>query len=550
MRTLIFAFIVSACLSLAGFGLGGDAARGASTLEWTECGDGLECATVPAPLDYARPSGREIDIALARLPAAGARIGSLLVNPGGPGASGVDFLRSIAAEAPAALHERFDIIGFDPRGTGGTIPIDCTENPTTFTDLDPTPDTPSEESELFAAARDFANDCRRRNSDILEFIDTVSSARDIEAIRVALDEETISYFGYSYGTQLGATYAGLYPERVRAFVLDGALDPALSAEDLVIEQARGFESALNAFLADCSANLECVFTAPDGDLGAALDEILADADRDPLPVEGDTRTVNEGVAMVGVLTALYDKEFGWPLLAESLASAQEGDGSGLQLLADFYNDRQEDGSYSNLLETYFAIECLDQPFPRGEDGYESLLPEILAVAPRTGPSVAAGTNLPCAFWPIEATGDPAPIRAAGAAPILVVGTTNDPATPYSWSQALASQLESGVLLTREGEGHTAYQQGSACIDAAIETYLVTLQPPPDNTVCQQDDAAGAPAPLPVSSPTPPSGSISAPDTGAGAPSGGRSWGRAAAAALIAGVLLVIAGERAWRRARR
>lgn len=553
MKALLFAIFASTLVLATTIRATPDSGSAASSIAWKDCDDGLQCATVRAPLDHAQPSGPKIDVAIARLPAAdpSTRIGSLLINPGGPGASGVDFLRAIVEDPPKAWHDNFDIVGFDPRGTSDTIPVDCTDKPTSFTDLDPSPDTAAERTALYDAAKKFGADCKLKNNDILPFIDTISAAKDIDVIRAALDEETITYFGYSYGTQLGATYAGRFPERVRAFVLDGALDPSLSADDLVIEQAKGFESALNAFLADCASKPACAFKATSGDLGATLDELLVSIDRKALPVVGDTRTVTEGIATVGVASALYDKEFGWPLLADALAAAQAGDGAGLLQLADFYNDRLEDGSYSNLIETYFAITCLDQPFPTGVAGYEALLTKIVAAAPRAGAGVAVGTNLPCAFWPVPAKGHPAPISASGAAPIVVVGTTNDPATPYTWAQSLADQLESGVLLTRVGEGHTAYQQGSSCIDDALDKYIVTLDPPLHNTVCQQDDdVAPTPTdapPAPVITPTAPAGTIAPPNTGSGPGSGGSApLIIAMMVAAAAGSTLVIVGRRMRR----
>ena len=422
-----------------------------------------------------------------------------------------------------------------------------------FADLDPSPDTTAERTALYDAAKKFAADCQRTNKDILPFIDTISDAKDIDVIRAALHEENITYFGKSYGTQLGATYAGLFPHRVRAFVLDGALDPALSADDLVIEQAKGYESALTAFFAYCSADPGCGFTPDSGmDLGATFDRLTERIDAKPLKAGNGDRIVTVGVALVGVQEALYSRASGWPFLTHALGEAKAGDGAGLLLLADLYNERLKDGSYSNFLEAYFAIDCLDQPFPRGIAGYEALLPKIVAAAPRMWSSTAAGTNLPCAFWPVPAKGHPAPISAAGSAPIVVVGTTNDPATPYKWAQSLAAQFESGVLLTRVGEGHTAYRKASSCIDDALDKYVVTLVPPPRNTICQQDDAVaptptGAP-PAPVTPPTAPAGAIAPPNTGFGPGSGGSAALIVAViAAAVAGSTLILAGRRMRRR---
>ena len=527
------------------FGSGGTRTHAADPIAWQPCGDGLECASIQVPLNHAQPNGAKIDFAFARLPVAKPekRIGSLLLNPGGPGASGIDFLRSYADDPPLAWHEQFDLVGFDPRGTAGTTPIDCTDSPTAMTDLDPSPDNALESDALYDAAQDFADACEAAHGAGLAFIDTLSVAKDMELLRVALNEDKLTYFGFSYGTLLGAMYAGLYPERVRAFVLDGAIDPALPPADFVVEQARGFESGLTAFFANCSAEPSCTFKADPGeDLGGTFDNLIEHVDAAPLKAAGDDRPVTVGVALVGVQSALYDQGL-WPILADALRDAKAGDGAGLLLLADIYNGRVDSG-YDDLLEAYFAINCLDQPYPRGIAGYEALLPRIAAAAPRMWSSTAAGTNLACVFWPVAAKGTPAPITAVGAAPIVVVGTTNDPATPYSWAQALASQLQSGVLLTREGEGHTAYGQGNACIDIAVDTYLVTLLPPVDGTTCEQDAPIEAPEPTPIPTST---GSIVAPDTGDGSPGSNVAWPAGASILLLgAGGLALFGAVRRLR----
>jgi pimeloyl-ACP methyl ester carboxylesterase len=527
-------------------------AHAGSSIAWRDCDGGLECATIAVPLDHDAPGGETIDLAFARRRAADAdaRIGALLINPGGPGASGVAFLRTFGDNLPAAWHDNFDTIGFDPRGTGGTAPLDCTDDPTAMTDLDPSPDDEDERDELYGAARGLAQACAQAYGENLAFIDTVSTAKDIELLRIALGEDTLSYFGYSYGTLLGATFAGLYPDRVRAFVLDGAIDPALSPEEIVIGQARGFESGLNAFFADCAADPDCAFTPDPGrNLGQTFDAILERIDAEPLPTDDDDgRLTTVGVALVGVQAAMYDESLYWPLLRIALGEANEGDGSGLLRLADTYNGRSDDG-YSDLLEAYFAITCIDQPFPVGLTGYTSLLPRLMEAAPRMWASTTVGTNLPCAFWPVPAKGAPGPIRAEGAAPIVVVGTTNDTATPYAWAQGLASQLTSGVLLTHVGEGHTAYRQGSACIDNALDTYLVTLVPPPDGTICQEDGVTSTPViptpPAQVPSPEPTrSGGIAAPETGTPANGGPSLWAWFAGAGAI--VAIAAAAWALWR----
>jgi pimeloyl-ACP methyl ester carboxylesterase len=454
-------------------------------LTWSDCDDSdLQCATLAVPLDYDDPAARSIDIALARRPAddADARIGSLLVNPGGPGASGIDLAEQADIFFPEGLLERFDIVGFDPRGVGDSSAVDCGDRFDDFFGLDPTPDDESERQDLIDAAQEFVAECERRSGDVLPFVDTVSAARDLDLIRAALGEETISYLGFSYGTYLGATYADLFPDRVRALVLDGGVDPTLDWREQSVAQGAGFERALNAFFDECGSDEDCDFYS-NGDPRGAFDELLAEIERAPLSATsaGIGRQLGPGEVMTGIAASLYDREYGWPALAIGLASARAGDGSVLLELYDIYTERNPDGTYGNLLEANAAVNCLDTPAPDDVTAYDELAAELEREAPRVGAS-GAYFGLLCAFWPAPAVGEPRALVAAGAPPIVVIGTTGDPATPYAWSQALASQLESGVLLTWEGEGHTATAK-SDCIDDAIVDYLVNLTPPAEGTRC-------------------------------------------------------------------
>lgn len=455
-------------------------------LEWQDCdGSDLECATVAVPLDYENPDGDSIDIALARRPAddADARIGSLLVNPGGPGASGIELADQADVYFPDGILQRFDVIGFDPRGVGDSSGVDCGDRFDDFLGLDPTPDDEGERQALIDASREFAAECERRSGDILPFVDTVSAARDMDRIRAALGEDTISYLGFSYGTYLGATYADLFPDRIRAAVLDAGIDPTLDWRQQSLTQGAGFERALNAFFDACGASDSCDFYS-DGNPRAAFDELIAEIERQPLSgtSAGIGRQLGPGEAMTGIAASLYDREYGWPALAISLAAAREGDGSVLLELYDLYTERNPDGTYGNLLEANAAINCLDTPAPTEVSAYDDLAAQLAREAPRVG-AAGAYFGLLCAFWSVPPVNAPRPLVAAGAPPIVVIGTTGDPATPYAWSQALASQLESGVLLTWEGEGHTAISK-SNCIDEAIVDYLVNRTPPPEATRCE------------------------------------------------------------------
>jgi pimeloyl-ACP methyl ester carboxylesterase len=461
-------------------------ASAVTSLDWSDCGAPFECATLEVPLDYAHPTADQIKLALIRLPAErqDERIGSLLVNPGGPGASGVDFVESSAQTLYSQqLRDHFDIVGFDPRGVGASTPVECLDGKELdrLADLDPTPDTPQERDDLVAAAKAFDQACEANSGKLLPFMSTEDAARDMDRIRIALGEDKLTYFGFSYGTFLGTVYAGLFPQNVRALVLDGAIDPLATFEQQNEIQAEGFSRSLDAFFAACKADPTCAFYNK-GDPAGAFDRLMAEIDRKPLPAIAipDSRTVGPGLAFTGVLYALYSKS-SWPYLEQGLALAQLGDGSVLLVMADAYNERSQDGTYKNVAAANTAVNCLDHAAPTDVAAYDAMAKPLEQKAPRFGEAIAY-SGLNCAFWPVKPKADTGPITAEGAPPILVVGTTGDPATPYAWAQALARELSSGVLLTRKGEGHTAYGD-SACIQQAVDTYLVTLKTPPADTVC-------------------------------------------------------------------
>jgi pimeloyl-ACP methyl ester carboxylesterase len=438
------------------------------------------------PLDYANPAGKQIPLALIRLPAAdpSRRIGSMLMNPGGPGASGVDFLRSSGQTVfTETLRDRFDIVGFDPRGVGASDPVTCLNGSAMdrLNALDPTPDNKAESDALIAGAHEFADSCQRNSGELLPHVATADAARDMDRIREALGEAKLTYFGFSYGTFLGTVYAGLFPDHVRALVLDGAIDPNQGLEQRLATQAKGFDDALDAFLAQCKSDATCAFHN-DGHPAEAYDALMAKIDAGPLPatVMQDPRPVGPGEAFIGVLFALYARD-SWPTLAQALDMAQGGDGSLLLAMSDAYNDRQPDGTYSNEAAANNAVNCTDYKVPTDPAAYEAMVPDLQKVAPRFGQAIAY-MAMTCAFWPVQPTHDPGVIRADGAPPILVVGTTNDPATPYLWAQNLAKELASGVLLTRRGEGHTGYAF-STCIQQHVDQYLVSLKTPEPGTIC-------------------------------------------------------------------
>ncbi|WP_199485003.1 alpha/beta hydrolase [Actinomadura craniellae] len=453
---------------------------------WAGCGDGFECAHVEVPLDYAAPSKSRLKLAVIRMRARGSdRIGSLLINPGGPGGSGVDWVRGAAQGFNDRLRERFDIVGFDPRGVGKSNPVHCLdgEQLDTFFATDATPDSQDEIDDLADVGRGFADGCKERSGSVLPHVGTQDAARDMDVLRAALGDEKLTYMGLSYGTYLGAYYAERFPRQVRALVLDGAVDPTLSATDVLQHQAKGFEEALRSFAADCVTQSGCPLGRT---VDGALNRIAAlqkRADGKPLRnTSGDGRKVQESLVTSGIAQALYTKQL-WPALRAALATALTGDGTALLRLADQMVERRPDGSYGNLMEANMAINCVDKPHPADVPAFKKEVAKAEKASSRFGAFVVWG-GLPCVHWPVKPAAEPAPPTAAGAPPIVVIGTTRDPATPYAWSRALAGQLTSGRLVTLDGDGHTAYFQANACITQAVDAYLVNGTPPADGTTCR------------------------------------------------------------------
>ena len=448
-------------------------------LSWKPCADGFECATLPVALVEDDPAQGTIDLALTRRKATEPerRIGSLIVNPGGPGASAVDYLQAAWTNIPAPVRARFDLVAFDPRGVGRSAPVRCADTAEldTYFALDPSPDNPDELAALVDGNAELAAGCEQRSSKILPHVSTIETARDVDTVRAAVGDDKLSYLGYSYGTTLGATYLDRYPTHVRVMVLDGGIDPTLTWNAFLAGQSTGFDRALEAFLANCQRT-RCAFRkAVDGDLTRAYDTLAARVEDAPLPT-GEKRRLGPGEFSLGVGAGLYSKSSGWPAIAAGLAAAQNGDGSILLQLSDSYLDRGPDG-YKNVSEANFAVNCLDRPWPTDVAAYTALADRIGASAPRFGPAIAL-SGLGCASWPVPPVSAPHPVAGTGAPPVVVIGTTRDPATPYVWSVALAGQLDSGVLLTHEGDGHTVYRVGAPdCITEPVDRYLLTMKAP-------------------------------------------------------------------------
>ncbi len=456
------------------------------TIDWKRCsGEGdFECARVEVPLDYADPEAESIELALLRDPASDpeARIGSLLVNPGGPGAPGTAYAEQAEAAFRPELTRVYDIVGFDPRGTGSSSPIDCV--PDAALDrhlaLDPVPDSDAEAEDLLFQMRAFNHGCVERSGDVAAHVSTAEAARDLDILRAVLGEDTLTYFGASYGTQLGATYAELFPERVGRMVLDGGVDVTLDARESTLGQARGFETALRAYVQNCVDAGDC-FLGDSVEAGLKrISELLDDLDRKPLPTS-DGRKLEPGTAFLGIVTPLYSRQY-WSLLDEGLKGAFDGDGTVLMLLADTYASRGPDGYLDNSTEAIVAVRCLDDPASVPLKRIPAEFAAFDEAAPTFGRVFAWGL-LGCVGYDACSEEKPLDIRGEGAAPILVIGTTRDPATPYEWSVALADQLESGVLLTRDGDGHTGYNVGNECVDEVVDSYLIDGTVPEDGRRC-------------------------------------------------------------------
>lgn len=464
-----------------------DQRRGANaaTLQWRDCnGGGAQCARLAVSLDDTVSGGPTIDLALVRARARDRahRIGSLVVNPGGPGASGVAYVLSAASTLPSDLRDRFDVVGFDPRGVGGSAPVDCTDNLDPYYALDWSATGEAAYTALVDGVRQLVTQCEQADGAQLPYLGTQRAARDLDRIRAALGDRKLTYLGYSYGTYLGAWYAEQFPDKVRALVLDGAVDPALDNARLQIDQAVGFERSLDLFLADCARDRTCAFHRG-GRPGRAYDQLRRRVAQTPIPVSSgrQRRTLNRTRFDIGVIQLLYAGSAAWSELASALDTADRGNASDLLSFADFYTGRDGNGSYDDTQEAFLAISCADGP-PTGDvASLRAVEQRAAAAAPRLGPAIV-NASLPCALWPVTAP-RPRALHASGAPPILVLGTRHDPATPLAWAKGLASELRSGILVEAEGTQHTAFGGGNRCVDPLVVRYLVELTVPKNDTRC-------------------------------------------------------------------
>lgn len=463
---------------------------GAQEPEWIDCGDGLQCTEVYAPLDWADTEGDRITLSLVKQSATGPEtLGTLFVNPGGPGASGLQFLAGGASSAVSAeLQESYDIVAWDPRGVGKSTPVECLDAAgmddylfglSDVDDLEPGSDEWLAEAE--AESAEFGAACAEATGPLLAHVGTAETVQDLDMLRAIVGDKQLNYLGYSYGTFIGALYAERYPENVGKLVLDGAMDPSTTLTDVVREQTRGFEAALRAYVTDCLTREECPLSGSVDDAMSQVSGLLDQVEEDPI-AGSDGRMLSTSTMLTAIITPLYSQS-SWPLLDDLFAEIEAGNPTTAFYLADFYFDRENGAYTTNSNEAFSAINCLDYPNDVDPARMRKEATELENIAPTIGRFQGFG-DVFCGSWPHPGVDERSQVTAAGAAPILVVGTTGDPATPYRWAEALADQLESGQLLTFEGEGHTAYGE-SSCIVDVVDTYFLTGEVPADDPMCTQ-----------------------------------------------------------------
>jgi pimeloyl-ACP methyl ester carboxylesterase len=440
-------------------------------IEWDDCG-AVECGSLEVPLDYDRPDAAMIELYVVRSPATGDREGALFINPGGPGASGAEFAELLPYVLPDEITEHFDIVGVDPRGVGGSTPIECGVPADELYGADPTFEDAGDREAYLEISAQYVDDCAEEYGHVLPHVGTVDVATDMDMVREAMGDDELSYLGFSYGTVIGQVYADRFPDRVRSMILDGVVELGPTGLELAHEQAAGFETALDRFVRHCDSDDDC---AVSGEALEAVEEVLALAEEPGgIRAPGADRDAGPGEANLGISYALYSERL-WERLGDALADALDGDGTELVELADGYVDI---GSF----EVYFAVNCLDFEWPTEPDAFFEQAKATAEESPHFGEAIV-NDYVRCADWPTPPV-PLEPVTAPGTGPILVISTTGDPATPYEGGVAVAEALERGVLVTNEGDGHTVVGTGKPCIDELVAAYLVDGETPEDGTICE------------------------------------------------------------------
>lgn len=454
-------------------------------LSWQDC-SGNQCAWLEVPVDYAKPDGATLKLRMLKVPARGESKGTLFVNPGGPGGSATEYASLANFIVTPKVRQTYDVVGVDPRGVAQSNPITCLDDAAMDRMLgaDPTPDDAAERAEADKIGKDFGAACEAKYPALLPHVGTIDVVKDMDIARGVLGQSKFVYLGKSYGTFLGAIYADTFPDRVGRMVLDGAMAPSLTDKELSLGQAEGFETALRSYLADCVSKGDC----PMGgsvDAGAkGVADLMRTLDARPIPVKGDARVnqLTEGWGWMGVASAMYAQER-WPELTRALRSAKAGDGTDLFAMASSYAERSDGRYTNNIMQVISAVNCLDHPADKLSDEQQrQQVEEFTKAAPTWGPFMA-GSSYICLNWPAPPTLQPKAVAAEGAPPIMVVGTTRDPATPYSWAQKMAREFTRGRLITYDGDGHTAYMRSNRCVNDAVDSYLVDGKVPDGDVKC-------------------------------------------------------------------
>ena len=463
-------------------------------LDWSTCYDNFECTDLRVPIDYADLKVGTFKISVLRYKARYQknRIGSLIVNPGGPGGSGVDYAYNAEFIFDPEVLDRFDIVGFDPRGVDRSAPIKCLNDAEADASYaaDAKPDNEAELTAAMADAKDFIDKCQSANK-YLSHYSTAEAARDMDILRAALGDKKLNYLGKSYGTYLGTLYAQFFPDKVGRMILDGAVDPNISILEQNITQAKGFDNALGSFITDCAKEDDCPLSKDKQEAINQIISIFTSSATNPLPrkrkVKNDDRTATESLIVLGTASALYDDVDGWPKLRTAIREGLRGYGDTYLDLADQYTERTPDGKFaSNTLDSGAIIDCLDWTDARTIEETKADAKRFDVAAPIFGPYLAY-TNIACKYLTPPTkdkfTRSTNKITSINTAPVIVIGTTGDPATPYEWAVGLSKIFTSSKLITLNADGHTGQGRGSACVDDAVDAYLLEGKSPKKNLSC-------------------------------------------------------------------
>jgi pimeloyl-ACP methyl ester carboxylesterase len=453
----------------------------AQEINWQNCNQDFQCATLAVPIDYTKLSTGTFEIALLKYQArTSKKLGSLIVNPGGPGGSGVDYAYAAEYIFSPAILDRYDIVGFDPRGVSRSAPIRCLNDQEldANNNSDSKPDNEKEFQQILIDTKKYVEICTDKNKHLTSY-GTANVARDMDILREAVGDKQLNYMGKSYGTYLGTLYAQFFPDKVGRVVLDGAVDPTISNFQQTLTQSVGFDKAFSSFAKECTTKSNCSLPKGEDAAIAEMQKLFAQAADKPLPTKSSNRTLSETMMVLGTASAMYDSATGWPKLRKAIKEAQTGYGDKFLELADEYTGRQSDGRFlNNEFDSGAVIDCLDVDEPRTVAQIKRDAKSFKEQAPLFGPYLAFG-GLTCKYFGQSQEVNIVPTTTTN--PIIVIGTTGDPATPYEWAQGLNRLLTNSVLVSLTGEGHTGQGQGNACIDDQIDDFYLTGKVPTTST---------------------------------------------------------------------